>query len=130
MPGWHALAGDFNGDGTDDLLWNSGTAGVLGVWLMDGGGIGSTIALNHDMPGWAVAAVGDFNSDGTDDLLWRNEHGNIGAWLMKDGSIFATYDLGSTGGGDAIAAGDFDGNGATDVLWQDPVGNIDTWMFL
>ena len=26
MPGWHALSGDFNGDGTSDLLWNSGAA--------------------------------------------------------------------------------------------------------
>src|SRR5262249_23208330 len=62
MPGWKALSGDFNGDGTTDLLWNNGAAGVLGTWLIKDGHIAGTVALNHNMPGW-TALVGDFNGD-------------------------------------------------------------------
>src|SRR5262245_10783444 len=64
MPGWSALSGDFNGDGTSDLLWNNGAAGVLGEWVMKNGQVVATTALNHNMPGW-TALSGDFHGDGT-----------------------------------------------------------------
>ncbi len=54
MPGWTlAGTGDFNHDGTADLLWSNAN-GALGLWLMQNGAIGQTIAVNHDMPGWDV----------------------------------------------------------------------------
>src|SRR5262249_78288 len=81
MPGWNALSGDFNGDGTSDLLWDNGAPGVLGTWLMRDGHIAGTVPLNHDMPGW-TALSGDFNGDGTSDLLWDNgAQGVLATWM-------------------------------------------------
>ncbi len=129
MPGWTALAGDFNGDGTSDLLWKSDSGGVLGVWLMRNGVIQVSLALNHDMPDFAAVAVGDFNKDGTSDILWRHDNGSTGLWLMRDGQVNTTLDMGSTAGFTVQTSGDFNGDGFSDVVWQDGSGNIYTWNF-
>jgi hypothetical protein len=60
--------------------------GLLGVWLMQNGAIGQSIAMNHDMPGWQVVATGDFNKDGTTDVMWSNGTGDMGVWLMSERS--------------------------------------------
>ncbi len=124
MPDWHALAGDFNGDGISDLLWNNGGAGILGTWLMNDGRIGPTLALNHNMPGWG-AVVGDFNGDGTSDLLWNNGNaGVLGVWLMNDGKIAATFGLNHDMPGWQSLAGDFNGDGTDDLLWNSGSGGV------
>jgi hypothetical protein len=35
MPGWSALAGDFNGDGTGDIMWQNTTTGTVSTWLFN-----------------------------------------------------------------------------------------------
>jgi len=35
---WQVVStGDFNGDGTSDILWQRASDGLLGAWLMHGG---------------------------------------------------------------------------------------------
>jgi hypothetical protein len=129
MPGWSVAAvGDFNGDGTSDLLWSNGEQGVLGLWLMKNGAIDQTVAINHDMPGWTVASAGDFNHDATTDLL--NAAGGMGAWIMQNGQIAGGTDAGSAAGWTPITQGDFDHNGTGDVVWQDQHGTVSSWLTL
>ncbi len=129
MPGWNSLSGDFNGDGTTDLLWNSGAAGILGTWLMEDGAISDGYALNYNMPGWSALA-GDFNGDGTDDLLWNSgADGILGTWLMKDGKISDGFALNYNMPGWKALVGDFNGDGTDDLLWNSgEAGILGTWL--
>ena len=61
-------AGDFDGDGHDDIAWEH--AGQLVIWYMANGvKIGETA---RPLPAtWKIQAIGDFDGDGRADLLWR-----------------------------------------------------------
>ena len=89
--GWSVVAsGDFNANGTEDILWKNDVSGETAVWLMGAGGVESSEIL-LGVGGWDLAATGDFNYDGTDDLLWKNAaDGSTAAWLMSYGQIGAT----------------------------------------
>ena len=82
-------AGDFNADGTDDVLVKVGN--YYGAWLCGNGavtgffGIGTFDAEVQD--------IADYNADGTDDVLFRTTDGIIGAALITgaDASTWAEY---------------------------------------
>jgi len=81
--GWSvASAGDFNGDGFDDVIvgapgsYNasyvvfgkaSGFAASIDLGLLDGSN--GFKLTNNDYSGWSVASAGDVNGDGYDDLI-------------------------------------------------------------
>ena len=64
--------GDFNNDGTTDIMWEHAATGSTAEWLMaPTGGVGSMLSA-PPVGGWGVVATGDFNNDGTTDLLWKH----------------------------------------------------------
>ena len=66
--GWNLIAsGDFNGDGTDDLMWQNAGTGATSEWLMAGGSVASN-PFTPAAPGWNVVAAGDLNGDAIDRL--------------------------------------------------------------
>ena len=68
-------AGDFNGDGDADILWQN-TNGRPAVWLMNGTTPFSEVAVGSNPgPSWQVIGAGDFNGDDDADILWRNTNG-------------------------------------------------------
>jgi hypothetical protein len=76
--GWQLVgAGDFDGNGTPDLVyWNSSTGGVL-VNYYDGATYTGSYAYLKTQPSpWKVVAVADVNGDGTPDLIWQNTSTN------------------------------------------------------
>ncbi len=90
---WHLVGtGDFNGDGSTDILWrytaDGASRGQNVVWFMNG--ITRTgVATLPRLTGldWKVEDVADFNGDGAPDILWRNhgngaDRGKIAAWFM------------------------------------------------
>src|SRR5262249_11099139 len=76
-PGWRIVAaGDLNGDGHLDLIWQQDGTNAPAVWYM-GGADGSTLLsgkyLSGPIPGWRIVAVGDLNGDGHQDLIWQQD---------------------------------------------------------
>ena len=77
--------GDFNGDGTDDILWRQHGTGKLAMWIMKAGTIQSSVAafngtnLSAD---WVIQEVADLDGDGKADILWRHSTGIVSIWLM------------------------------------------------
>lgn len=145
--GWSLAAGDFNGDGHDDLA--IGAPGENLGWKDDAGAVnviyGSSKGLNaansqvftqdskgmrggseiNDFFGWSLAA-GDFDNDGRDDLAVGVPYENVG-WKKDAGAVNVIY--GSPSGLDPsdswmAAVGEvFFGPGRYRLFYQD-VGEI------
>ena len=123
--GWSYLAtGDFNGDGTDDILAQDKTGDIVDL-TMKNGAVSGTSYVTTLSGGWSFLATGDFNGDGTTDILAQDKAGNIVDLTMKNGAVSGTsYVTTLSGGWSYLAAGDFFGNGTTDILAQDTGGDI------
>ncbi len=116
-------SGDFNGDGTDDLLWrNTGTSQLL-IWTLSNGVL-STYPTLHSGSGlsvWNVKWIADLNNDGTDDLLWqKNDESSVAAWLIAANALNSG---GTIYNGDLSAWAiegcvDLDGDGYQNIIWR------------
>ena len=129
-----ALTGDFNGDGTSDILLQNGTGSVLADWIIQGGApVSQNIIGNPASVGLTVVGTGDFNGDGTTDILLQGGGGELFDWIMKDGTLVSgqfAHDLGPAGalGLTVVGTGDFNGDGTTDILLQEGNGTLVEWM--
>jgi hypothetical protein len=95
--GWRiAGTGDFNGDGTSDILWLNDTTGQALIWLLNGSSV-----IGGGSPGsapspWTIVETGDFNSDGKSDILWVNPmSGQLLIWLLNGTSVIGGGSPGS-----------------------------------
>jgi autotransporter-associated beta strand protein len=79
--------GDFNGDGTSDVLWRNTVTGDTGAWMMHNAAIQNFTLFANVGLDWNIVGVGDFNGDGTSDVLWQNNDGGTGAWFMQNSGI-------------------------------------------
>jgi hypothetical protein len=76
-------AGDFDGNGTSDILWRNSSSGEIYIWFMSG-----TTITNQGSPGtvstaWGIRGAGDYNGDGKTDILWQNTSGEVYIWEMN-----------------------------------------------
>jgi len=142
MPaGWRvAGAGDFDGNGYTDLIFESDT-GVLGVWAFtsypfDPGSVFTyATALTPsrvDDPNWQIRAVGDLNHDGHPDLIWQYAPtGQVAFWLMTGTSAIAYIvpNVDAPGGDwEIVGSGDSNCDGELDIFWQQrSTGTLAVW---
>jgi glucose/arabinose dehydrogenase len=137
-PAWRiAAAGDFDRDGSTDVIFQHQTDGRLAVWYMSGGVLLSAEPLS---PGsvpdtaWKIRAATDLNGDGWTDLLWQHQTtGAIGVWLMAGTQLRDAHLLtpGSVADLDwrIVGAGDLNGDGNVDLVWQHQTsGLIGVWF--
>jgi len=118
----HALqAGDFDGDGRDDLFVQSRSRGDAELWLMREGGTFQVAPLRFDGHVAAAAAL-DWNGDGRDDLAgYDTARGELRAWLLDGARVVDRRALGR-GPVEALRALDLDGDGRDDLLVAAPGG--------
>jgi uncharacterized protein YkwD len=124
----HAIAHDFNGDTTSDVLWRNNSSGHVGIWEMH-----NNVQTWHDLGGSGVdhkvVGSGQFNSDTTSDLLWRNDStGHVGIWEMHN-NVQTWRDLGGSGvDHKVVGVGLFNSDTTSDILWRnDSTGHVGIW---
>ena len=112
------VAGDFNRDRRDDVLWHHARHGRNVVWLS------GNAATRRQLTGvtnaaWQVEGIGDFDRDGTSDIFWRNrQNGQNAIWRSGDHStqtpVAAMADLAWQMAG----TGDFNLDRRSDLWWH------------
>ena len=94
-----ALAGDFNGDGDDDILLRSTGAGGNGAWqmfIMQNGQVVSNNYYNAYLSlDYVPIAAADLDADGDDDVIERQaSNGAYGVFETQNGSVVRARSLG------------------------------------
>jgi hypothetical protein len=118
--GWRdVMAGDFNGDGKQDIVGRT----AIGQWwvgISDGSGSFNNQLWTtwNEAAGWQDVQVGDFNGDGKADIAGRTAWGDW--WVaLSDGSSFTNSFWGHWNPNVTwvdVKVGDFNGDGKTDIV--------------
>lgn len=103
-----ADAGDFDGSGADDLLWQHRTHARVAICLMAAGvqDTCSELVGPSDDPLWRVRATTDLDGDRNDDIVWQNvsDH-RVTIWSMRGAEILRSANLADLGGANWSVAG-------------------------
>ena len=111
-------AGDFDGDGRDDLLWYRPGGEDDHLWYSAGDGRFSDSV--RQVGGDYRAFTGDFNGDCRDDIFWYGPGGaRDHIWLGTAGRSFRNLDV-TVNGDYWPVVGDFNGDRAEDIFWYKP----------
>ena len=133
--GWIVpTTGDFNADGTFDIVWLNPVTHRVSVWLMRGTQV---LERGPEIPappgdGWVIPSTGDFDGDGLADILWDNPTTHrMTIWLMSGTCLREPGPEipGPPGDGWSVgSAADTDGDGLADAVWQNTrTGSFAVW---
>ncbi|WP_172305546.1 VCBS repeat-containing protein [Pseudenhygromyxa sp. WMMC2535] len=142
--GMDFVVGDFDGDGTTDLVkaWDNSGLTSLDVYLSNGTSLPSFGTWADRQGGhWAAQkfVAGDYNGDGRDDVAKVWNYGDQ-VWVdvyLSTGSGFEPFTtwISNAGGGfsedDDFLAGDFDGDGDDDiarVFQESVIYSLPDWL--
>ena len=128
--------GDFNGDGTTDLLEGGPVADNYVMPALGGGGRFTFDWIDGDTKvadGWHVAAIGHFTGSTSDDILWRSDSGFVTDWIggQFNNIGFKHNDAATTFvplDWKVAGSGDFNGDGKDDILWRQDTGQMTVWL--
>lgn len=130
-----AGAGDLNGDGHRDVVWQHDD-GSLAAWFLRGEQVVLTGYLSvNRVPdaAWKIRGVGDTNGDGMADLVWQRDGDDLLAvWQMNGTRVMSTSMLSvsrpSMPNWQIAAVGDTEGDGKADLLWRkSDTGELAVW---
>ncbi|MEB3292747.1 MAG: FG-GAP-like repeat-containing protein, partial [Synechococcales bacterium] len=124
--------GDFDGDGTGDVLWRAnGGDNTLIIWKTNGvsviadpkvkDSLGNEVQVGQE---WRVIGVKDLDGNGASDALWRSTAGDVVFWSIEDSTItFAGSLTRRDNNWDLVGLEDIDGVAGADALWRNRVTN-------
>jgi hypothetical protein len=125
--------GDFNSDGSPDILWHNPTTGDSSIWYMNGTAFAASVVPTRAPLDWQIAGSARFDADGWADVLWRNRAtGENVIWRMNNGALNAVVYLPAISdlSWQIGATGDFDGDGKADILWRNQATGHDVVWFM
>lgn len=150
LVGGRMVAGDFDGDGTDDIAMfkRNGGGALLYVWTGEGtrfasAGVWWEVASGYDLANVGDRFVaGDFDGDGDDDVATAYQYGDgtfrFHVWRSSRSALVyagatgwyqsGSYSLGPVAG--RLAAGDVSGDGRDDVVMLRNNGSSGAMMWL
>lgn len=133
--GWQiAGAGDFNGDGRDDILWR-GDDGRISNWLSNANGsftINDANAISSVLAASSMQGIGDFDGDGRDDLVTRDASGALALSFgtAAGGFLHAAPFAQVPADWQVAGIGDYNGDGKADILWRNTSsGALSNWLY-
>jgi hypothetical protein len=91
--------GDFDGNGTSDILWRNSTTGQVYLWLISGTTMSGGDSVSYVSSDWVIQGLGDYDGSGRAGILWRNSTTQqVYIWLMNGATLTSS---GSPGAPDA-----------------------------
>ncbi|MSR13245.1 MAG: hypothetical protein EXR86_01515 [Gammaproteobacteria bacterium] len=127
-----ATTGDFDAEGSSDLVVRNDGAGAVEIWFMHGIRRHSVTTIESLSPVWQLVAANDFNGNGRSDLLWADANGGAQVWLMDGAKVvtkgkFAASPISQ----EVVDTGDYNADGAADILWQETQTKaLSRWLML
>ncbi|HVE67104.1 MAG TPA: VCBS repeat-containing protein [Solirubrobacteraceae bacterium] len=103
-------AGDFDGDGRDDVFLANGTA-----WFYSRAGVREWQYLRPSNKRIHELGLADVDNDGVTDVLWRDGGGRVGYVKSGRGALLPL--TGTPVGIRELRFGDFDGDSKTDIFY-------------
>jgi hypothetical protein len=89
-----AATGDFNADGTTDLVWHNHVTGDVSIWRIQAGAYAASPFYIRVPLDWQIVGTGDMDGDSVSDLVWRHTGGAMAVWLFSN---FQVKDWGGSG---------------------------------
>jgi len=115
-----ATAGDLNGDGNPDFIWEATTDGTRAVTFMNGAAYGGSYAMMFVFsPDWKIVGTGDFNGDAKTDIVVTNTVTNAHGVLLLNGTTFLSFQFLPNYGPDwrPVAVADMNGDSKPDLVY-------------
>jgi RTX calcium-binding nonapeptide repeat (4 copies) len=125
--------GDFNGNGTSDVLQHQISAGLmtLRALVVSNNVVQSAPTLGTIDANWQVDGTGDFNHNGTTDILVHLDSSagvrTLQVLTIQNNAVTSTTIIGQVGTNISVGGiGDFNGDGTSDILMHYDVGTTRT----
>lgn len=121
-------AGDINGDGTSDLLFET-PAGDVSIWFMNADGTTHSTTNIGNVGPWEIRACADYNADLRSEIFFQTPAGAAAYWQI-DTNGFCTNSvfIGNMAPWHIQAAADLDGDHKAELFWQTSSGLTAVWF--